>query len=101
VRVAADGSVGYMPTWSRLASDYLAVALPLGLQVRRCEEPHRPSPLLEAASPDRPEGATMRPFVAGGPPDIWALHGFVAEAANAAWHGNPVAIVWHFERPPT
>lgn len=43
VRVGPDGEVGYMPTWSRLASDYLAAALPLGLQVRRCEEPRRPS----------------------------------------------------------
>jgi SAM-dependent methyltransferase len=44
VRVGPGGELGYMPTWSRLASDYLAAALPLGLQVRRCEEPRTPSP---------------------------------------------------------
>src|SRR2546428_2477508 len=44
VRIGPDGEFGYMPVWSRLASDYLAAALPLGLQVRRCEEPRRPSP---------------------------------------------------------
>ena len=31
VRTAPDGTFGYMLTWSRLASDYLAAALPLGL----------------------------------------------------------------------
>ena len=46
VRVGPDGGYGYMPIYSRLASDYLAVALPLGLQVLRCEEPRRPSPLI-------------------------------------------------------
>ena len=100
VRVAADGSVGYMPTWSRLASDYLAVALPLGLQVRRCDEPRRPSPLVAADGADPRSGAPPRPFVPDAPPDIWALHAFATDAANAAWRGNPAAIVWHFERPP-
>src|SRR5439155_1437284 len=46
VRVGPDGELGYMPVWSRLASDHLAAALPLGLRVRRCEEPRRPSPLV-------------------------------------------------------
>src|SRR4029077_7499692 len=36
VRVGPDGTYGFMPIWSRLASDYLAVALPLGLSVLRC-----------------------------------------------------------------
>jgi ubiquinone/menaquinone biosynthesis C-methylase UbiE len=44
VRVGPSGELGYMPIWSRLASDYLAAALPLRLQVRRCEEPRTPSP---------------------------------------------------------
>ena len=47
VRVGPDGEFGYMPVYARLASDYLAAALPLGLQVRRCEEPRRPSPLVD------------------------------------------------------
>ena len=48
VKTTTDGHFGYMPTYSRLASDYLAAALPLGLQVRRCEEPRRASPLVRA-----------------------------------------------------
>src|SRR5205823_11252433 len=52
VKVGPGGEFGYMPTWSRLASDYLATALPLGLQVRRCEEPRRPSPLFGDDGPD-------------------------------------------------
>ena len=41
-----DGELGYVPH-PRRASDYLAAALPLGFQVRRCEEPCVPSPLLD------------------------------------------------------
>lgn len=90
VRTVPDGTVGYMPTWTRHASDYLAAALPLGLQVRRCEEPRRPSPLVadDAPSPEH---------VPGSPPNIWALHAYAPVAANAAWRGNPAAIVWHFQ----
>ena len=89
VRVGPDGAVGYMPVWSRLASDYLAAALPLGLQVRRCEEPRRPSPLAPGGRDPGPR--------AGGPPNIWALHAYAVEATNAAWRGQPAAIVWHFQ----
>jgi ubiquinone/menaquinone biosynthesis C-methylase UbiE len=39
VKARADGSSGYIPTWSRRTSEYLAAALPLGLHVRRCEDP--------------------------------------------------------------
>jgi len=90
VRVGPNGEVGYMPVYARLASDYLAAALPLGLQVRRCEEPRRPSPLLddEGTAPDH---------VPGEPPNIWSLHALAPAAANAAWRGNPAAIVWHFQ----
>ena len=92
VKTASDGTSGYMPIWSRLASDYLAAALPLGLQVRRCEEPRRPSPLIgdddTEASPEH---------VPGNPPNIWALHPYCADATNAAWRGEPAAIIWHFQ----
>jgi SAM-dependent methyltransferase len=47
VKAGPDGRPGYMPIWSRLTSDYLAAALPLGLQVLRCEEPRRPFPLVD------------------------------------------------------
>jgi ubiquinone/menaquinone biosynthesis C-methylase UbiE len=90
VKVAPDGSFGYMPTYARLASDYLAAALPLGLEVRRCQEPRRPSPLIT-------ENTTSPEQVPGDPPNIWALHPFAAAATNAAYSGNPAVIVWHFQ----
>jgi ubiquinone/menaquinone biosynthesis C-methylase UbiE len=97
VRVGPDGEVGYMPVWSRLASDYLAAALPLGLEVRRCEEPRRPSPLVCDDGTDVYDGDRPPGHVPGDPPNIWSLHGRATAATNAAWRGNPAAIVWHFQ----
>ena len=96
VRVRPDGSFAYMPTYARLASDYLAAALPLGLQVRRCEEPRRPSPLVDDEGKDFYDDETPehRP---GTPPNIWALHRYAPAATNAAYRGTPAAIIWHFQ----
>ena len=53
VKALPGGGFGYLPHQNRLTSGYLAAALPLGLQVRRCEEPRRPCPLIDPeASPD-------------------------------------------------
>lgn len=97
VKVAPDGSFGYMPTHARLTSDYLAAALPLGLEVRRCEEPRRPSPLIAEDGRDVHDGAPSTEHVPGDPPNIWALHPFAAAATNAAYKGSPAVIVWHFQ----
>jgi SAM-dependent methyltransferase len=91
-RTRPDGTFGYVPFRSRLASDYLATALPLGFEVRRCEEPRRRTPLVDdegrdLGDPDTPE---HRP---GRPPSIWALHRFAPAATNAAYRGLPHAIV--------
>jgi ubiquinone/menaquinone biosynthesis C-methylase UbiE len=91
-----DGEPRYMPVYARLASDYLAAALPLGLQVRRCEEPRRPAPLMDA---DRKPLADEDPppqHVPGDPPNIWSLHRYAPEATNAAWLDQPAAIIWLF-----
>jgi ubiquinone/menaquinone biosynthesis C-methylase UbiE len=90
VKDRPDGSPGYMPIRTRLASDYLRAALPLGLQVRRCEEPRRPSPLVgdDGEFPDHEPDA---------PPNIWALHRWAPAATNAAYRDNPAVIVWHFQ----
>lgn len=97
VRSAADGTVGFMPVWARLASDYLAAALPLGLQVRRCEEPRRPSPLVDDDGTSTYDGVVQPDHVPGAPPSIWSLHRFCTAATNAAYRGNPAAIIWHFQ----
>jgi ubiquinone/menaquinone biosynthesis C-methylase UbiE len=99
VKRTPDGRFGYMRTYARLASDYLAAALPLGLEVRRCEEPRRPSPLVDNAGGSL-HGGDPPEHVPEDPPNIWALHRFAAEAANAAWRANPAAIVWHFQLSP-
>jgi ubiquinone/menaquinone biosynthesis C-methylase UbiE len=95
VKARADGSPGYMPTWSRRTSEYLAAALPLGLQVRRCEEPLRPFPLVDEHGAS--DGAPVPDHVPGAPPNIWALHRWCPDATNAAYRGLPIAIIWHFE----
>ena len=97
VRVGPNGEFGYMPIWSRLASDYLAAALPLGLQVRRCEEPRRLFPLVGDDGTDLYDGVRPPDHVPGNPPNIWSLHAFATSATNAAWRGKPAAIIWHLQ----
>jgi SAM-dependent methyltransferase len=95
-RARPDGTFGYIPVWSRLASDYLAVALPLGFELRRCEELRLKPPLVDEEGRDvsDPETPEHRP---GSLPITWALHRFAPEATNAAWRGHPLAIIWHFQ----
>ena len=95
VKARFDGSPGYMPTRSRRTSEYLAVALGLGLQVRRCAEPLRPFPLVDDNGVS--DGAPVPDHVPGAPPNIWALHRFCPAAANAAYRRLPAAIIWHFQ----
>ena len=95
-RTRPDGTSGYIPVWGRLASDYLAVALRLGFEVRRCEEVRREGPLVDGEGRDLHDRETPehRP---GRPPNIWALHRFAPEATNAAYRELPLVIVWLFE----
>jgi SAM-dependent methyltransferase len=95
VKAGRDGSPGYMPIRSRLTSEYLAATLPLGLEVRRCEEPSRPSPLVDER--DVSEGAPVPDHVPRAPPNIWALHRWCPAATNAAYRDIPAVIIWHFQ----
>lgn len=90
VNALPDGGFGYLPHRNHLTSDYLAAALPLGLQVRRCEEPRLPYPAInpDATPPDAPVSH---------PSDIWSLQLWCPAAANAAYRDTPVAIIWQFE----
>jgi SAM-dependent methyltransferase len=90
-RVRTDGGrPGLLPGYRHRASDYLAAALPLGLQVRRCDEPRQPG---------GDHRAPMADDVAPGPWDgwPWSLLGIVPAAAAAAWRGTPAVVVWHFQ----
>jgi SAM-dependent methyltransferase len=86
------GGYGHMPHHNRRASDYLQAALPLGLQVRRCEEPRLPEPYVDPEF--RPTVDEMLP---AGPPNIWWLHHWCPLATNAALRDTPVGIIWHFQ----
>jgi SAM-dependent methyltransferase len=75
--VDEHGVEGRMPASRFRPSDYLAAALPIGLQVRDCREPLWP--------PD-PDG--------GGP----FLRAWAAAAVDAAYENAPAAIIWHLQK---
>jgi SAM-dependent methyltransferase len=97
VKAGPDGSPGYMPIRCRLTSEYLAAALPLGLQVRRCEEPWRPFPLVDDGDLRSATGDVFQEHVPGAPPNRWALHRWCPAATNAAYRHNPAVVIWHFQ----
>ncbi|HXS62171.1 MAG TPA: class I SAM-dependent methyltransferase [Streptosporangiaceae bacterium] len=90
VQALPDGSYGYMPHHPRMTSEYLTAALPLGFEVRHCEElrvPHRDpadAPPAERVLPEHPS-------------DIWTLRGWYPAAHYAANNGSPMLIFWDFE----
>jgi hypothetical protein len=82
VLAGPDGSPGYLPHHRR-DGDYLKAALPLGLEVRRCEEPRRPEPYVD---PDfHPSIETMLP---DGPPNLWWLHHWVPRCHQRCLSGH-------------
>ncbi len=97
VRIGPGGGPGFIPSRTRLTSEYLQAALPLGLQVRRCEEPRRPSPMVDRTGTPLGDSEPIARYVAGEVPDIWSLHRWCPVAANAAYRDTPAAIIWHFQ----
>ncbi|MEV0679069.1 class I SAM-dependent methyltransferase [Actinosynnema sp. NPDC050436] len=87
-----DGRPGRLSAHRHLVGDYLRAALPVGLHVRRCEEP----PLPAVGRPDAENAA--QPWEAG-PWELWpwALARLVPDAARAAAAG-PALLVWHFRK---
>ena len=94
-----DGEPGLVATYRHTPGDYLRAALPLGLQVRRCEEPGLPASDPRVA-PTAPTPAPP-PGVEPGPWDQWpwSLLALVPDAVRAAW-STPSTIVWHFQLAP-
>lgn len=97
VKAGPDGRPGFIPSRARLTSEYLSAALPLGLDVRRCEEPRRPFPLVDPHGTPPGDLGPVPSHVPGAPPDIWSLHPWCAEATNATYRDTPAAIIWHFQ----
>ncbi|MFI9848082.1 class I SAM-dependent methyltransferase [Nonomuraea sp. NPDC051941] len=86
-----DGRPALPADRPRSLSDYLAAALPLGFQVRHCEEPRRPPlPLVPGTRPPDPLP----------PQGSYEIMYWCPEAADAAMSGMPVAVVYHFQLGP-
>ncbi len=92
VRQDLNGDWGFIPSWSHSTSEYLRAAIAHGFVARDCQEPLRPEPIVDLPQTERPEA--LEP---GAPPDVWALHEWTPEAANATYRDEPVLIVWDFE----
>ena len=89
---SAAGEPQLIPSYRHRASDYLSAALPLGLQLRRCEEPGRQS---------THEQEPMADDIATDAWDVWpwSLLAVTPAAFSAAWNGTPAVILWHFQLP--
>ena len=92
VKESPDGRIGHIAGFSHGLGDYLRAALPHGYVVRACEETYRDDHTVEAE--EMPEPLTP------GPPDIWELHPWVRDAANAAKAGQPAVVAWDLELRP-
>lgn len=92
VKEALDGRVGHISGFTHGLGDYLRAALPQGYVVRACVETYRDADTVEPN--ETPEPLTP------GPPDIWELHPWAREAANAAKAGQPAVVAWDFELRP-
>jgi hypothetical protein len=71
--------------------------VPLGFRVLACEEPRVPAPLLDAEGRTVHDGARLPRQDPDEPPSTWALHAEAIDATNAAYHGKPSSIIWHFQ----
>jgi ubiquinone/menaquinone biosynthesis C-methylase UbiE len=86
----ADGEPRLIPSHRYRAADYLGAALPVGFEVRRCEEPARAivrsiEPMTEQI---RTEEWDLWP---------WSLMEIVPAATAAAATRTPAAMLWHLQ----
>jgi hypothetical protein len=79
-----------MPHYKRATSEYLTAALPLGFEVRHCEE-------LRAPRRDPADAPPPERVLPDHPSDIWTLHSWYPAAHYAANNDSPIAIFWDFE----
>jgi SAM-dependent methyltransferase len=91
--IGPNGEPGLVAAHRHTAGDFLRAALPVGLEVRRCEEPGRSSRDSRWQAPPPPPDVTVGAFEEW----PWTLLPIVPVAAQAAWD-VPAVIVWDFER---
>jgi SAM-dependent methyltransferase len=85
------GEPGLVATYRHTAGDFLRAALPVGLRVRRCEEPQGP-----AGDQSPPPSPDVELEVGSWQEWPWSLRDLVPEATMAAG-GTPNTIIWHFQ----
>ncbi|MEO3751394.1 class I SAM-dependent methyltransferase [Streptomyces sp. B6B3] len=85
--VGPDGRPALLTEYHRPLSAYLAAALPLGFQVRHCEEPRRPRPSFDPDTAPDPLPTQLS----------WDLPYWCPEASATALDDSPVVVVWHFQ----
>ena len=85
------GRPGLVATYRHTPGAFVRAALPVGLQVRRCEEPTR------AAGSDVPRSPPQDVTIGDVNDWPWSLLDVIPEAARAAWE-IPATIIWHFQR---
>ncbi|WP_369167652.1 class I SAM-dependent methyltransferase [Streptomyces sp. R28] len=86
-RPGPDGHPSLLAEYHRPLSGYLAAALPLGFQVRHCEEPRRPRHDLAPDTAPDPLPTCVS----------WDLLHWCPEASAAALDDSPIAVIWHFQ----
>lgn len=98
VMTGPDGRSCYVPTWVHATSEYLQAALPLGLRVRRCEEPVSGDDYVdETGTPPGDVEPIGRYAASDDLPDIWSLHPWAPAATNASYRDKPSIIGWLFQ----
>ncbi|MGK3209250.1 class I SAM-dependent methyltransferase [Amycolatopsis sp. MEPSY49] len=87
------GRPGRVISYRHPIGDYLRAALPVGLQLRGCEEPCAPTKDHADSPGPHPASRTVGPW------DVWpwSLAALVPEAARAANEGVPAMVIWHFQ----
>ena len=93
-----DGHPGFMRSWVHPTSAFLHAALPLGLQVRSCEEIGWDDDMVDATGTEYLDDEPVERWTARDePPSIWELHPWAPAATNANFRGKASCIVWHFQ----
>jgi len=89
-----NGEPGFVPTYRHSIGDFLRAALPLGFEVRRCEEPGRRRTTDDGTGELSP--MADRIDVGDWAEWPWNLIGLIPDAVRAAWD-TPAVVVWHFQ----